>query len=77
MLILSRKKNQQILISGDIAITIIDIENDKVKLGIEAPKDIKVFRKELVDGVKISNMESSAVSMENFEKFKEKIFSEE
>ena len=52
MLVLSRKKNQAVLISGDIKITIVEVRGDKVRLGIDAPKDIAIFREEIVDDPK-------------------------
>ena len=47
MLVLSRKKNERVII-GDIAITIVKIDRNCVRLGIEAPDDVKVFREELL-----------------------------
>ncbi len=47
MLVLSRKTNQRILIGDDIVITIISSKKDNVRVGIEAPRDVKVFREEL------------------------------
>ena len=46
MLVLSRKLGEQIVISDDIVVTVIDIRGDKVRLGIEAPKNIPVHRQE-------------------------------
>ena len=52
MLVLSRKKNQSILIDGGkITIFVVDIKRDKVRLGIEAPREISVHRKEVQDAV--------------------------
>lgn len=48
MLVLTRKKDEGILIGKDITITIIDIDKDKVRIGIAAPKEIRVIRQELV-----------------------------
>jgi carbon storage regulator len=48
MLVLTRKQNEGVLIGGDIVITVINIEGDKVRLGIEAPKNIRVIREELL-----------------------------
>lgn len=48
MLVLTRKQNEGILIGNDIVITIINIEGDKVRLGIEAPKNVRVIREELL-----------------------------
>ena len=47
MLVLSRKKNEQIMIGEDIVITIIDVRGDKVRIGIEAPAEIPVHRQEI------------------------------
>ncbi len=52
MLVLSRKKNEQIVINDDIVITLVEIRGDKVRLGIDAPKDIPVHRKEVYDAIK-------------------------
>ncbi len=51
MLVLSRKKSQQIVISDDIVITIVDIRGDKVRVGIDAPKEISVHRREVYDAI--------------------------
>lgn len=47
MLALSRKNNESIMIGNDIEITILDIRNDQVKIGIQAPKDVGIYRKEI------------------------------
>jgi carbon storage regulator len=52
MLVLSRKVREVICINDDIKITIVEIGEDKVRLGIEAPKDISVHRKEVFDAIK-------------------------
>lgn len=51
MLVLSRHRNESIIIGDDIIITIVDIRGDKVRLGIEAPQDIPVHRKEVYDAI--------------------------
>ena len=48
MLVLSRKKNESIVVNDNIVITVVEIRGDKVRLGIEAPREIGVFRGELV-----------------------------
>lgn len=55
MLILSRKTDQQIKIGDDITLTIIEIRGDQVKIGVEAPKNIKVFRQEVFSAIKSEN----------------------
>lgn len=58
MLVLSRKTNQSIIIGENIEIMIVDIKGDQIKIGINAPKSIKVFRKEVFDDIKNQNKES-------------------
>ena len=48
MLVLTRKQNEGILIGNEIRITLIDVDGDKVRIGIEAPRSIRVIREELV-----------------------------
>lgn len=55
MLILSRKLDEKIKIGNDITITIIDIKGDQVKIGVEAPKNVKVFRQEVFDAIQKEN----------------------
>lgn len=51
MLVLSRKKNETINIGDDITIVVVEIRGDKVRLGIEAPKEVPVHRKEVYDAI--------------------------
>ena len=51
MLVLSRKKNESVIINDNITVTVIEIRGDKVRLGIEAPKDITVHRREVYDAI--------------------------
>lgn len=51
MLVLSRKKNESIVIGDSISIVVIDIRGDKVRFGVEAPKDISVHRREVYDAI--------------------------
>ena len=48
MLVLSRHKNEAIVIDGQIKVTVVEIRGDKIRLGIEAPKEVAVWREELV-----------------------------
>lgn len=60
MLVLSRKKNESILIGDDIEIVVVEISEDKVKLGISAPKTMKIYRKELLQEIEAENKKSAA-----------------
>jgi carbon storage regulator len=51
MLVLSRKKNESIVINNDITITVVEIRGDKVRLGIVAPKDVPVHRQEVWEAI--------------------------
>jgi carbon storage regulator len=55
MLILSRKVNEKIMIGEDISISIIDIQGDHIRLGVDAPKTVKVFRQEVFEAIKSQN----------------------
>lgn len=59
MLALSRKQNESIIIGDDIEITILDVRNDQVKIGISAPKEVGIYRKEIY--VQIQNENKKAV----------------
>ncbi len=52
MLVLSRKKDEKIIIGDSITLMVIEIKNDKVRLGIEAPKDVTVHREEVYAAIK-------------------------
>ena len=51
MLVLSRKKNESIIINDDITITVVEIRGDKVRLAVEAPKEVPVHRREIFDAI--------------------------
>lgn len=55
MLILSRKVDEKIRIGDEVTITVIGIQGDQVKLGIEAPKNVKVFRQEVFEAIQNEN----------------------
>ena len=52
MLVLSRKKNESIVINDDITIVVVEIRGDKVRLGVEAPKECPVHRREVFDALR-------------------------
>ncbi|GAB5441585.1 MAG: carbon storage regulator CsrA [Fuerstiella sp.] len=51
MLVLSRKKSESVVINDDIVITVVEVRGDKVRLGIQAPREIPVHRKEVLDAI--------------------------
>ena len=70
MLVLSRKKNESIIIDDKIVITVIEIRGDKVRLGIEAPREVAIHRSEVRDAiaaaeVSIPHVEEEVLSHQN------------
>lgn len=67
MLALSRKQNEAIVVGNDIEITILEIKGDQVKIGIQAPKSVPVYRRELYMQIKDANQEAikQAGTLEN------------
>ena len=65
MLVLSRKKNESIMIGDDITLVVVEIRGDKVRLGIEAPAEIPVHRREVYDAIrrKLASQELTAQSV--------------
>ncbi len=68
MLALSRKKNEALIINNNIEIAVLEIKGEQVKLGISAPKEIPVYRKEVYMQIQEANKE--AVSTEGLEALK-------
>ena len=62
MLALSRKKNEAIVINNNIEITVLDIRGDQIKIGIAAPKEIPIYRKEVYIQIQKENKEATGVS---------------
>ena len=59
MLVLSRKKNESIIIRDDIVVTVVEVRGDKVRLGIDAPQDIPVHRQEVYEAIQRENRKAS------------------
>ena len=57
MLVLSRKKNESIVIDNDITIVVVEIRGDKVRLGVEAPREVPVHRREVFDAIRRNKLE--------------------
>jgi carbon storage regulator len=59
MLVLSRKKDEKVMIGEGIEITVIEIRGDSVKLGIAAPREVKIYRAELLEAIRRANIEAA------------------
>jgi carbon storage regulator len=64
MLVLSRKKNESIIINDDITIVVVEIRGDKVRLGVEAPKEIPVHRNEVYEAIRRNQGQNNAPAVE-------------
>lgn len=62
MLVLSRKPGEAIRIGDDIEVSIIEVRGDTVRIGIDAPRSVDIFRKELLDQVQSANVEAARLS---------------
>lgn len=66
MLILNRKIDESIIIDDRIEIKILEIVDGKIKIGIEAPKEISVLRKEIYEEIKEENTQAANISLDSF-----------
>lgn len=60
MLILSRRKDESLVIDERIVVTVVDIKGDQIKLGIQAPRDVKIFRHEVFQAIQDENRAAAA-----------------
>ena len=67
MLVLSRQRDETIMIGDDVEITVVDIRGDKVRVGISAPRHVQVHRKEVYDAIKQENTAASRVNVGDFD----------
>ncbi|HML37260.1 MAG TPA: carbon storage regulator CsrA [Bacillota bacterium] len=67
MLVISRKAGESILISENIRITVVSMGNDKVALGIDAPKDIKVIREELMETIEANQASAEKPESDDYQ----------
>ncbi|MEK7658409.1 MAG: carbon storage regulator CsrA [Patescibacteria group bacterium] len=67
MLVLSRKKNESIVINDDITIVVIEIRGDKVRLGIDAPKEVPVHRREVFDAIRRDDASAASTGIKTSE----------
>jgi len=71
MLVLTRRRNESIVINDDIEITIIEVQNDQVRVGISAPKNVSIYRKELYTQIQEENKkaaDSQSISLDELKK---------
>ncbi len=73
MLVLSRQRDETIMIGDDIEITVVDIRGDKVRLGITAPPSVPVHRKEVYEAIKRENRDAARVDMKDLNKANDKL----
>ena len=69
MLTLSRKKNESLVINNNIEVTILDIKGDQIKIGIAAPREVPVYRKEIY--LEIQEANKNSVTEESVDALKE------
>lgn len=62
MLILARRLNERIIIGDEIRVSVVEIKGDQVKLGIDAPRDVKVYRQEVFEAIQAENREAAKSS---------------
>lgn len=65
MLVLSRQRDESIIIGDNVVITVVDVRGDKVRLGIEAPVEIPVHRREVYEAIQRENRRAAEVSTED------------
>ncbi len=73
MLVLTRKSGESINLGDDITITIVEIKGGSLRIGIDAPPELRIFRKELYEKIKKENLLSSVVQLEQLEEIKKKL----
>jgi carbon storage regulator len=73
MLVLTRKKNESIVINENIEITVIDINNDQIRIGISAPKDVPIYRKEVYLEIKEENKKAAENKNISLDELKKKL----
>ncbi|MVX62360.1 carbon storage regulator CsrA [Clostridium chromiireducens] len=72
MLIITRKKGESLMIGDDIEIVVSKIDDGSVKIGIKAPKDIQILRKELFEEIEKENREAATIDMNMLKNIKKK-----
>jgi len=73
MLVLTRKSDESINLGDEITITVVEVKGNSVRLGIKAPTNVRIFRKEIYDKIKNENLISKDVLVDEFAKINEKL----
>jgi carbon storage regulator len=64
MLVLSRQRDESIIIGDNIVVTVVDVRGDKVRLGIEAPREVSVHRREVYEAIQRENQQASQIRLD-------------
>lgn len=64
MLVLSRQRDESIIIGDNVIVTIVDVRGDKVRLGIEAPREVSVHRREVYEAIQRENQQAAQIQLE-------------
>jgi carbon storage regulator len=73
MLVLTRKSGEAINVGDDITVTVLEVRGNQVRLGIQAPLNVIIHRKELYEKIKSENLMSSGLSIDDFKKIRERL----
>ncbi len=65
MLVLSRQRDESIIIGDNIVVTIVDVRGDKVRLGIEAPREVSVHRREVYEAIQRENKQAAQIQLDD------------
>jgi len=64
MLVLSRQRDESIIIGDNIVVTVVDVRGDKVRLGIEAPREVSVHRREVYEAIQRENQQAAQIKLD-------------
>jgi carbon storage regulator len=64
MLVLSRQRDESIIIGDNIVVTVVDVRGDKVRLGIDAPREVSVHRREVYDAIQRENQQAAQIRVD-------------
>lgn len=64
MLVLSRQRDESIIIGDNIVVTVVDVRGDKVRLGIEAPREVSVHRREVYEAIQRENQQAAKIRVD-------------